>query len=325
MKKIVSFMNETIKPFYSKYYEAISLHFYTQENMKFDLLITCPHAELGSDFVELDYPNIGKLINLKKEDFTDFLAIEYDFGTHTLSHAIAEKLYKEYGVCTLVVEPTFPRSILDAGRLYPNCLRNIVDYNDHPQLRESLVGLYEAYMEKLCHVVAVAKSYGALSIDLHTMSTYSPNVIQERYAEAISETPNNLLDYIQLYKRSHIDGDKRVTELFSGDVRNGIFASTELLKSLYRELQTKEIDVEFDKPYILAEHLVAHYLVCELGTVCIDIPKDLLSTITTIDERYDIAKLEVDKAKLNDMAEIFASSVVNARKLLTDVTHQMES
>ena len=202
------------------------------------------------------------------------------------------------------------------GGLYPNCLRNVIDYKEHPQLRESLVGLYEAYMEKLCHVVAVAKSYGALSIDLHTMSTYSPNVIQERYAEAISETPNNLLDYIELYKRSHKDGDKRVTELFSGDARNGIFASTELLKSLYRGLQAKDVDVEFDKPYILAEHLVAHYLVCELGTVCIDIPKDLLSTVATVDEGYDIAKLEVDDAKLDKMAEIFAGSVVNARELL---------
>ncbi|MGQ4001818.1 hypothetical protein QIW31_02090 [Francisellaceae bacterium CB299] len=313
---MVSFMSETIKPFYSKYYEAISLHFYTQENMKFDLLITCPHAELGNNFIEYDYPAIAKLVDLDKTDFDDFLSLEYDFGTQPLSHAIAQKLYADYGVCTLVVEPTFPRSILDAGRLYPNCLRNIIDYKEYPELRKSLVELYEAYMEKLCHVVAVAKSYGALSIDLHTMSTYSPNVIQERYAEAISETPNNLYNYIQLYKRSHIDGDKRVTELFSGDARNGIFASTELLKSLYRGLQAKEIDVEFDKPYILAEHLVAHYLVCELGTVCIDIPKDLLSIITTESDDYNIAKLEVDKVKLNKMAEIFASSVVNARKLL---------
>lgn len=309
-------MSKTIKPFYSKYYEAISLHFYTEENMKFDLLITCPHAELGSDFVEIDFPTIRKLVNLEEKDLADFLAIEYDFGTHKLSHAIAEKLYRDYGVCTLVVEPTFPRSILDAGRLYPNCLRNVIDYEKQPELRESLVKLYEAYMEKLCHVVAVAKSYGALSIDLHTMSTYSPNVIQERYAEAISETPNNLLDYIELYKRSHRDGEKRVTELFSGDARNGIFASTELLKSLYRGLQAKDVAVEFDKPYILAEHLVAHYLVCELGTVCIDIPKDLLSAITTESDEYDIAKLEVDEAKLNKMAEIFANAVVNARKLL---------
>lgn len=35
-----------------------------------------------------------------------------------------------------------------------------------------------------------------------------------------------------------------------------------------------------------------------------------------MDDGYDIAKLEVDKVKLNDMADILASSVVNARKLL---------
>ena len=66
----------------------------------------------------------------------------------------------------------------------------------------------------------------------------------------------------------------------------------------------------------MAEHLVAHYLVCELATVCIDIPKDLLSKVTTNDCDYDISKLEVDKDKLDDMAEILASSVVNARELV---------
>ena len=239
-------MSETIKPFYSKHYEAVSLSFYTKENLKFDLLITCPHAELGNNFIKFDYPSISRFVNLDKKDFDDFLSIEYDFGTQQLSHAIAQKLYDKYDVCTLVVEPTFPRSVLDAGRLYPNCLRNIIDYNAYPELRQSLIELYEAYMEKLCHVVAVAKSYGDLSIDLHTMSSYSPNVVQERYAEAISETPVNLLKYIELYKNSHKNGEKRVTELFSGDARNGIFASTALLKTLYKGLQDNDISVEFD-------------------------------------------------------------------------------
>lgn len=45
------------------------------------------------------------------------------------------------------------------------------------------------------------------------------------------------------------------------------------------------IDIQYDKPYILAEHLVAHYLVCELETVCIDIPKDLISKVTTDDKK----------------------------------------
>jgi hypothetical protein len=88
------------------------------------------------------------------------------------------------------------------------------------------------------------------------------------------------------------------------------------LKSLYRRLQYNGIGVEFDKPYILAEHLVAHYLVCKSGNVCINIPKDLLLVVTTRDVGYDISRLEVDRIKLNGIAEVFASSVVNARKLL---------
>lgn len=309
-------MTEIDKPYYTKHYEALTLSFYTDENLRFDLLITCPHAELGKNFVEIDHPELIDIIKLERSKFEEFLSIEYDFGTNSLSHAIAAKLFYEYGVAVLVVEPTFPRSILDAGRLYPNCIRNIVDYEKYPELRQSLVNLYEAYMEKLCHIVAVAKSYNALSIDLHTMSSYSPDVVQERYSEAISETPDNLLEYINLYKNSHKDGEKRNIELFSGDARNGIFASTALLKSLYKAIQAQDIEVEFDKPYILAEHLVAHYLVCELSAVCIDIPKDLISSITTADKDYDLARLDVDRNKLRLMADVFAQSVIQARELL---------
>ncbi|MBK2345933.1 hypothetical protein IBE10_03150 [Francisella tularensis subsp. novicida] len=307
-------VNNITQPFYTKYYECVALYFYTQENLKFDVLITCPHADLGKSFVEFDFPAISQLIKLSKDDFNDFLAIEYDFGTHSLGHAIAQKLYAEYGLYTLVAEPSFPRSILDAGRLYPNCLRNIVDYDQHPQLKQALIKLYDQYMQKLCHIVAVAKSYNAISIDLHTMSSYSPNIVQERYSEAVIETPDTLNEYIQLYKNAHKDGEKRVTELFTGDARNGIFASKVLLESLSYELQQIGVEVEYDKPYILAEHLVAHYLVCELEAVCIDIPKDLLSKTTTADELYDIASLEIDHTKLNLMAEAFAKAIMSTQK-----------
>ncbi|ASG68769.1 hypothetical protein fh0823_18730 [Francisella halioticida] len=308
-------MSKIAKPFYTKYYECATLYFYTDEDLRFDLVITCPHADLGSNFTEFDYPAIKQLVKLEKKDFDDFLSIEYDFGTYSLSHAIAQKLYSEYSLYTLIMEPTFPRSILDAGRLYPNCIRNIIDYDQHPKLKNSLVKLYDEYMQKLCHVVAVAKNYNAISIDLHTMSSYSPNVIQERYSEAIIETPETLDDYIDLYRKAHMEGEKRITELFTGDARNGIFASKELLGSLSCELEAMGIDIQYDKPYILAEHLVAHYLVCELETVCIDIPKDLLSKITTADnEKYDIANLEVDQKKLISMAEAFAKAIAGTCK-----------
>lgn len=306
-------MNKVMAPFYTKCYEFATLYFYTQEDFRFDLLITCPHAEIGMNFVELDFPDFSTLTKISRKSFDEFLSIEHDFGTRELSHAIAKKLYDDYGICTLILEPSFPRSILDAGRLHPHCLRNIIEYDNHAKMKESLLKLYDEYMAKLCHVVAVAKVYGALSIDLHTMSSYSPDVIQERYAEAIIETPYNILEYIESYKHSHKKGEKRKTELFTGDSRNGIFASKDLLYSLSAELRAQSIPIEYDKPYVLAEHLVAHYLVCELGSVCIDIPKDLLSVVTTDDEDYDIVNLTVDKHKLELMANVFAKAVSSAK------------
>ena len=306
-------MSKNDKPFYSKHYEFATLYFYTEEDFKFDLLITCPHAEIGTSFLEIDFPDISEIINIDKQSLYEFLSIEYDFGTHDLAQVIAQKLFEEYGLCTLILEPSFPRSVLDAGRLYPNCLRNILDYDKHENIKDKLINLYNDYMAKLVHVTAVAKNYNALAIDLHTMSSYSPNIVQERYAEAIAETPDNLLEYIQYYKDSHRDGEKRKTELFTGDSRNGIFASKELLQSLTAEILTKRIPMDYDKPYVLAEHLVAHYLVCELNCVCIDIPKDLLSVTTTDDEEYDIANLALDNDKVDSMADMFARAVSVAK------------
>ena len=85
------------------------MYFYTQENLRFDVVITYPYAELGKSFIEFDFLAIGQLVKLS--DLNDFLEIEYDFGTHSLSHAIAQKPYAEYGLYTLAAEPSFPRSI----------------------------------------------------------------------------------------------------------------------------------------------------------------------------------------------------------------------
>jgi hypothetical protein len=306
-------MSKNDKPFYSKHYEFATLYFYTEADFRFDLLITCPHAEMGTSFLEIDFPAISDLISIDKQSLYEFLSIEHDFGTHELAQAIAQKLFKEYGVSTLILEPSFPRSILDAGRLYPNCLRNIIDYDNHKDIKNELLNVYNDYMAKLVHVTAVAKNYNALAIDLHTMSSYSPNIIQERYSEAIREEPDNLMEYIGYYKNSNKDFEKRKTELFTGDSRNGIFASKELLQSLTAEILARRIPMDYDKPYVLAEHLVAHYLVCELGCVCIDIPKDLLSVTTTDDEGYDIANLVIDEAKIDSVAGMFARAVSAAK------------
>lgn len=64
------------------------------------------------------------------------------------------------------------------------------------------------YMQKLCHIVAVAKSYNAIFIDLHTMFSYPTSVIQERYYEVVIETLYSLNEYIRLYKNAHKDGEK---------------------------------------------------------------------------------------------------------------------
>ena len=154
------------------HHETAILTCYSND-LNFDCVITCPHAPFGDAFFK-KFPQIPELVQLNAEDFQRYLSIEYDFGTHELAHAIAEHCWKEHQVSVLIVEPTFPRAVLDAGRLYPNCLRNIIDYSKHPELRQALTDLHQRYVEHLCHIVARAKLQGAICIDLHTMAPHSP-------------------------------------------------------------------------------------------------------------------------------------------------------
>lgn len=56
------------------------------------MIIICHHAELGKSFVKFDFPAIGQLVKLSKNDFNNFLEIDYNFGTHSFSHAIAQTI-----------------------------------------------------------------------------------------------------------------------------------------------------------------------------------------------------------------------------------------
>lgn len=58
------------------------------------MVITCHHAEIGKSFVKFYFPAIGQLVKLSKNDFNNFLEIDYDFGTHSLSYAIAQTIYR---------------------------------------------------------------------------------------------------------------------------------------------------------------------------------------------------------------------------------------
>lgn len=51
------------------------------------MVITCHHAELGKSFFEFDFPAIDQLIKLSKNDFNNFLEIEYDF---VLTHLVMQ-------------------------------------------------------------------------------------------------------------------------------------------------------------------------------------------------------------------------------------------
>ncbi len=298
--------------------EYLKLSYYGDPN-KYQLMITCPHAYLGTEFLE-KFPELQKHIKLPPTALQKFLAIEQDFGTEELGEQLGRFCAEEYGISTLVVQPLFPRSILDAGRLEPNNIRNIIDYTKAPHLHEQFLEIHADYIRTLKQLVAQLNTNSGIALDLHTMSSFSPsNAGDTAYSEAINETPDTLLEYIESYKASHLNGWHREVELFSGDAKNNIFADQSFIDAVCRNLSELDIPVEFDSPYVVAPHLTGYYLLQNARTVCIDIPKNLVSKESTQDDNYSLANLSIDQQKLDQMTQALASAANTALN-----THSVE-
>ena len=145
------------------------------------------------------------------------------------------------------------------------------------------------------------------------MSSYSPvsRTEGETYSEALIESPESLLNYIQSYETCHIFGRPRYIEIFTGDWKRKITAYYPLLMSIYEQLLLSNYPIEFDKPYIAAPHLIGSYLMEKTKAVCIDIPKDLISKHTTRDSEYNLANLDIDIEKLTRLAHTITKGIAN--------------
>ncbi|WP_100550452.1 hypothetical protein [Caedibacter taeniospiralis] len=287
---------------------------YYSDTFDFDCIITCPHAPFGEKFLD-QISDIKHLIKLSKHDFQRYLSIEYDFGTHELGHAIARYCWDKLDIKVLIVEPTLPRAIIDPGRFYPHCVRNVIDYQKYPEIKAILVDTHEQYIYSLKTIISKAKQLGAISIDLHSMAPYSPKESLKNPKGILLETPDNLLDYIESFELSHLNGEIRQTEIFTGDLLNNIYANKDVIDALTTNFNQANIPISYDKPYLLETHMVGYYLMLELGTVCIDVRKDLLSCNEITDDDFKLSNLSVDNTKVQILASCFSRAIDSALKV----------
>lgn len=282
---------------------------------KHQLLIICPHAYLGTKFIH-QFPEIKQAIRITNEQFNRYLAIEQDFATEDLAKNIGEICNKDYDINVKILIPKFPRSIIDAGRIYPYNLRNIIDYDYYPQLKKTLLKIHSNYVKALSSELNLINKNNGYIIDLHTMSSFSPvsRGEKETYSEAVLESPNNLLNYIQSYETCHIFGSKREIEIFTGDWKRNISAYHPLLMSIYESFLLSGHKVEFDKPYVAASHLMGTHLMNKCHSICIDIPKDKISKYTTKDLNYNLSNLEIDTHKLTSIARVISHGIAQIVK-----------
>ena len=291
--------------------EFLKLSYYG-DTTNYKLMICCPHAYEGGAFLE-KFPQIRKQIKLSDANFSRYLAIEQDFATEELGELVASICAEKFKLPTLVIQPLFPRSIIDAGRFYPHNLRNILEYESLPELKQTLLDIHSDYIATLKSLVRTLNDHNGIALDLHTMSPYSPLSSPETvYSEALEETPDSLSEYIAAYKTSHINGYRREVELFTGEPSRQIYAYQPFIDAVYKNFTELGIKVDFDTPYVVAPHLVGCYFLQNAKTVCVDIPKDLISTKTTIDKDYSLANLTIDTQKLDMVAHVLASAAAVA-------------
>ncbi|MFZ9035140.1 MAG: hypothetical protein ACO2ZM_03355 [Francisellaceae bacterium] len=290
--------------------DHVKLSYYGEvENVRF--MIVCPHASMGLPFLNR-FPEIYTAIKVPIMQFMRYLSVEQDFGSGELAHNIARFLHENFQINTLIVEPQMPRAILDPGRIYPHCIRNIIEFQQYPKLYENLRRVHQHYISRLNHLIELLNSRRGILLDLHTMSPFSPeHTKEESYTEAMLETPSTLGRYTEIYLVAHRNGIKRDIQFLTGDPDHHVYADPVFLANMTNQFSKNGYQIAYDRPYRIASHLMGFQLMKKTRAASIDIPKHYLSTKDSHDPEFDLSNLIIDDQKIQKIGQNLAIAVGN--------------
>lgn len=282
----------------------ITQSFYGNPKASLKVLLVVPHGASGFEvffkrFPEiLDHPEIRDLNGA----FERFLAIEQDRGSSELSHSIArhlEKLVPDLGI--RVTELSYPRGILDGGRIVSHCLRPFLPNSLAGALNGAFIRIHEESVRTVLQQVKEVSDSGGCTLDIHTMASYSPTESLEKY-----NAWDHLVSYTRAFDQASQSGTLRSFDMITADGHGEEIACSLLRQNLKSALE-KEFDLAFNDPYAAMKHFMMNVYMCQGPGIALDLPKHLLTTESP--NQLDLATFKLCWSKLNKTGLLIAHGV----------------
>ncbi len=275
-----------------------------------ELLITVPHGGGAEGFLEA-FPEIAADRELKKvwPLFLSYLEIERDTGASELAHSIARIISLKFNHQVTVYEMTYPRGILDGGRLRGHALRHCLPHRLMEDLQDRLLALHDQSLTVIDAAYGRMGERGgghSLLLDVHTMASFCPvneSGIKSTFPISFPRLEAYVLQYLEAKHHNHL----RSIDLICADEKGQKLADPTLLYQCKTALLKAGYSTVENEPYHAAPIYLSYQHMRMVPSLSLDVPKHCLTEEPF--DQYQLDQLRIDPNKVEQLAACLAAAV----------------
>lgn len=271
------------------------------------VVLVCPHAGKG-DFLLEKYPALVSACPCGLDTLREHLGIEEDFGSDALAHAIAGSLTRRRPDLRVdVVEIMIARGVVDGNRVNEIAVQSIFDFEAHPELFRGLQDLHRITLQAVGAVLDKLPAHGMV-VDVHSMASYNPSADPVSKVQAVSKTPATIRSYNNAYLFPKEDKPRRFCVVTATDQGEHV-ADARLADLLGTQLTRHGIGWAWNEPYPTANPIMSTHYMRRWPGITFDVPKNLLAAQKGIETARNLARLTLDRAAVEELAEVIAVAI----------------
>lgn len=236
-------------------------------------VILCQHGDDGRKFLTR-FPDFHKVCGISKELLERYLAVERDFGTGELAHAVARKV-QERGYSVGVAEVLKPRGVVDPNRITGKCVQPLFDHEKNQSLVAQLTTEHATALGEVAEVLTSVNPI--VLVDLHSMSSHTPRVDAESTVRAVKLVPGNVEAYLEAWLSAATNGERRYLDIVTHLNTDEVVADLRFAVKMAMALQRASVEYRFNHPYPTAKEVMTTEYLQKYPGVCLDVPKDYLA------------------------------------------------
>ena len=269
------------------------------------VLILCVHDGDHQNFIK-EHPEFLDLYKNHQELFIKYLYLERDNGATALAEAVKKNLEAQKIEVELINIRDIPRGIIDLNRVESQAIREIIDFNENPELYQELLKIYRKKIKIIENALENLPDDG-IFIDIHTMMDFTSKqkVLVQPGSDAIQ-------NYIEAHTNPMNFAEKRDIEFLTAELGKDPIAHKRIHRSLRSNFHNSNINTLDNIPYWLTEDtMTTQYMKKYPGKgLAIDVP------INEISEKSDNIYPTLSTEKIEKLAELIAVSFIPKKALI---------